>query len=65
MKLTESKTGKYLLEAFSGESQARNKYTFFAQAAEKEGYNQIAEFFLETAENEKQHAEQFFKFLEG
>jgi len=60
-----AKTEKNLLAAFAGESQARNKYTFFASAAKKEGYEQIFRFFLETAENEKEHAKVFFKYLEG
>jgi rubrerythrin len=60
-----SKTEKNLLAAFAGESQARNRYTYFASAARKEGYEQIANFFLETAENEKEHAKVFFKHLEG
>jgi len=60
-----TKTEKNLLAAFAGESQARNRYTYFASAARKEGYEQIAAFFLETAENEKEHAEVFFKYLEG
>jgi len=50
---------------FAGESQARNRYTFFASAAQKEGYEQISRLFLETAENEKEHAKVFFKYLEG
>jgi rubrerythrin len=58
-------TEKNLLAAFAGESQARNRYTYFASAAKKEGYEQIARFFLETAENEKEHAKVFFKYLEG
>ena len=58
-----SKTEKNLLEAFAGESQARNKYTYFASAAKKEGYEQIASLFLETAENEKEHAKLWFKAL--
>lgn len=65
MKLKGTKTEKNLLAAFAGESQARNRYTFFASAAKKEGYEQIAAIFLETAENEKEHAKRFFKFLEG
>ena len=65
MKFKGSKTEKNLLAAFAGESQARNRYTFFASAAKKEGYEQIAALFLETAENEKEHAKRFFKFLEG
>ena len=60
-----TRTEKNLLEAFIGESQARNKYTYFASAAKKEGFQQIANIFLETAENEKEHAKIFFKFLEG
>ena len=65
MKIKGSKTEKNLLAAFAGESQARNRYTFFASAAKKEGYEQVAAIFLETAENEKEHAKRFFKFLEG
>ncbi|RJE49326.1 MULTISPECIES: rubrerythrin [unclassified Dehalobacter] len=60
-----SKTEKNLMEAFAGESQARNKYTYFASAAKKEGYEQIAAIFLETAENEKEHAKIWFKKLQG
>lgn len=60
-----TKTEKNLLTAFAGESQARNRYTYFASAAKKEGYEQISAFFTETAENEKEHAKKFFKFLEG
>lgn len=60
-----SKTEKNLLKAFAGEAQARNRYTFFASAAKKEGYEQISGIFLETAENEKEHAKVFFKYLEG
>ena len=60
-----SRTEKNLMVAFAGESQARNRYTFFASQARKEGYQQIAAIFLETAENEKEHAKRFFKFLEG
>jgi rubrerythrin len=60
-----SKTEKNLLAAFAGESQARNRYTYFASAARKEGYEQIASIFLETADNEKEHAKIFFKHLEG
>lgn len=60
-----SKTEKNLMEAFAGESQARNKYTYFASVAKKEGYEKIAEYFLETAENEKAHAKLHFKFLSG
>jgi len=60
-----TKTEKNLLIAFAGESQARNRYTYFASQARKEGYEQIAAIFLETAENEKEHAKSLFKFLEG
>ena len=60
-----SKTEKNLLKAFAGESQARNRYTFFASVARKEGYIQIQQIFEETAANEKEHAEVFFKHLEG
>ncbi len=60
-----TKTEQNLLKAFAGESQARNRYTYFASAAKKEGYEQIAALFLETAENEKEHAKIFFKYLEG
>jgi len=60
-----TRTEKNLLAAFAGESQARNRYTYFASAAKKEGYEQIAAIFLETAENEKEHAKVFFKYLEG
>jgi len=65
MKLKGTKTEKNLLAAFAGESQARNRYTYFASAAKKEGFEQISALFLETAENEKEHAKRFFKFLEG
>jgi rubrerythrin len=65
MKLKGTMTEKNLLTAFAGESQARNRYTFFASQAKKEGYEQIAGFFLDTAENEKEHAKRLFKFLEG
>ncbi len=65
MELKGSKTEKNLMEAFSGESEARNKYTFFASVAKKEGYEQIAELFLKTAENEKEHAKLWFKELKG
>ena len=65
MKIKGSKTEKNLLKSFAGESQARNRYTFFASAAKKEGYEQISAIFLETAENEKEHAKVFFKYLEG
>ncbi|WP_027717144.1 rubrerythrin [Desulfovirgula thermocuniculi] len=60
-----TRTEKNLLTAFAGESQARNRYTFFASQAKKEGYEQIAAIFLETADNEKEHAKRLFKFLEG
>jgi rubrerythrin len=60
-----TKTEQNLLKAFAGESQARNRYTFFASAARKAGYEQIANVFEETARNEKEHAEVFFKYLEG
>src|SRR4030067_2148515 len=65
MKLKGSKTEKNLLAAFAGESQARNKYTYFAGAAKKEGFEQISAIFLETADNEKEHAKIFFKHLRG
>lgn len=58
-------TEKNLLAAFAGEAQARNRYTYFASAAKKEGFEQIAAIFLETADNEKEHAKVFFKYLEG
>ena len=64
-KLAGTKTEKNLWEAFAGESMARNKYTYFASAAKKAGYEQIAAIFLETAENEKEHAKLWFKALEG
>lgn len=60
-----TQTEKNLLKAFAGESQARNRYTFFASKARKEGYEQIANVFTETAGNEKEHAEIFFKYFEG
>lgn len=60
-----SQTEKNLLTAFAGESQARNRYTYFASKAKKEGYVQIAAIFEETANQEKEHAKRFFKFLEG
>jgi len=60
-----TKTEQNLLKAFAGESQARNRYTYFASAAKKEGLEQISAIFTETAENEKEHAKRFFKFLEG
>ncbi|MDR0644075.1 MAG: rubrerythrin family protein [Treponema sp.] len=65
MNLKGSKTEKNLQTAFAGESQARNKYTYFAGKAEKEGYHQIAELFRETADNEKEHAKLWFKLLHG
>jgi rubrerythrin len=60
-----TKTEKNLLTAFAGESQARNRYTYFASRAKKEGYEQIAGLFIETADNEREHAKRLFKFLEG
>ncbi|MBM7623799.1 rubrerythrin [Sporohalobacter salinus] len=60
-----TETEKNLLKAFAGESQARNRYTYFASQAKKEGYNQISNIFKETARNEKEHAKRFFKFLKG
>ncbi len=60
-----TKTEHNLLASFAGESQARNRYTYAAKIAKKNGYEQISAFFLETAENERQHAKSFFKFLEG
>lgn len=60
-----TQTEKNLLTAFAGESQARNRYTYFASKAKKQGYEQISAIFLETADNEKEHAERLFKFLEG
>ncbi|MCF8091363.1 MAG: rubrerythrin family protein [Desulfotignum sp.] len=60
-----TKTQKNLLTAFAGESQARNRYTYFASAAKKEGYVQISDIFTETADQEKEHAKRLFKFLEG
>ena len=65
MELKGSKTEMNLLAAFAGESQARNKYTYFASKAKKEGYEQIAAIFLETADNEKEHAKLWFKLLNG
>lgn len=65
MKLKGSKTEKNILTAFAGESQARNRYTFFASKAKKDGYVQISKIFEETAAQEKEHAERLFKFLEG
>ncbi len=64
-KLKGTDTEKNLLAAFAGESQARNRYTYFASVAKKEGYEQIASIFQETADNEKEHAKRFFKLLEG
>ncbi len=64
-KYTGTQTEKNLLAAFAGESQARNKYTYFASKAKKEGYEQIAELFLKTADNEKEHAKLWFKELDG
>ena len=64
-KLKDTKTEKNLLASFAGESQARNRYTYFASVARKAGFEQIAAIFLETADNEKEHAKRFFKFLEG
>ncbi len=65
MKFSGSKTEKNLLAAFAGESQARNRYTFFASVAKKEGYEQVAAIFLQTAEEEKEHGKLFFKQLKG
>ena len=65
MKYTGTKTEQNLRTAFAGESQARNKYTYFASVAKKEGYEQIAELFTKTAENEKEHAKMWFKELHG
>ena len=65
MELKGSKTEKNLMEAFAGESQARNKYTYFASKARKDGYEQIAAIFEETANNEKEHAKLWFKLLQG
>lgn len=65
MNLKGSKTEANLQAAFAGESQARNKYTYFASKAKKEGFEQIAAIFLETAENEKEHAKMWYKFLNG
>lgn len=64
-KYSGTQTEKNLMEAFAGESQARNKYTYFASKAKKEGYEQIAALFLKTAENEKEHAKLWFKELNG
>ena len=65
MELKGSKTEANLQTAFAGESQARNKYTYFASKAKKEGYEQIAALFQETADNEKEHAKLWFKLLHG
>ena len=65
MEFKGSETEKNVLASFAGESQARNRYTFFASVARKEGYQQIAAIFQETADNEKEHAELFFKHLKG
>ncbi|MCL2118916.1 MAG: rubrerythrin family protein [Planctomycetaceae bacterium] len=65
MSVKGTKTEKNLLMSFAGESQARNRYTFFSSTAKKEGYEQIAAIFEETANQEKEHAKRFFKFLEG
>lgn len=65
MELKGSRTEQNLWAAFAGESQARNKYTYFASQADKEGFKQMAAIFLETAENEKEHAKLLFKFLMG
>ncbi len=65
MELKGSKTEKNLMTAFAGESEARNKYTYFASVAKKEGYEQISAIFLKTAENEKEHAKMWFKALGG
>ena len=65
LELKGSKTEKNLMTAFAGESEARNKYTYFASVAKKEGYEQISAIFLKTAENEKEHAKMWFKALGG
>lgn len=65
MELKGSRTEQCLKDAFTGESQARNKYTYYASVAKKEGYEQIADLFLTTAENEKEHAKRAFRFLGG
>lgn len=65
MELKGTKTEKNLMAAFAGESQARNKYTYFASVAKKEGYEQISAIFLDTANNEKEHAKMWFKALGG
>ncbi|MBS3956860.1 MAG: rubrerythrin family protein [Clostridiales bacterium] len=65
MSIRGTRTEQNLLKSFAGESQARNRYTFYASIAKQEGYEQIAALFLETAENEKEHAKVFYKYLEG
>ena len=65
MTLKGSQTEKNLMAAFAGESQARNRYTYFASKAKKEGFRQISEIFEETANQEKEHAKRLFKFMEG
>ena len=65
MQLGESKTATNLMAAFAGESQARNRYTYYASKARKEGYVQIADIFLETADQEREHAKRLFKLMEG
>src|SRR5512136_2765986 len=65
MEFKGSQTEKNILASFAGESQARNRYTFFASAARKEGYEQISAIFLDTADNEKEHAKLFFSLLKG
>ncbi|MDY6121811.1 MAG: rubrerythrin family protein [Porphyromonas sp.] len=65
MSIKGTKTEQNLLKSFAGESQARSRYTYFASVAKKEGFEQIAAVFMETAEQEKEHAKRFFKFLEG
>jgi len=65
MNLKGTETEKNLLKAFAGESQARNRYTYFASIAKKEGYEQISAIFIETADNEKEHAKVFFDYLQG
>ena len=65
MELKGSKTEKNLLEAFAGESMARNKYTYYSSKAKKDGYEQVANIFIETADNEKEHAKLWYKALHG
>lgn len=65
MSIKGTRTEQNLLKAFAGESQARNRYTYYASIAKNEGFEQIATFFTETADNEKEHAKVFYKFLEG